>query len=33
MAELTPEVKNRVSHRARAAQGAAALLEELLARA
>ena len=31
MAELEPEVKNRISHRARAAQGARRILQELLA--
>jgi XTP/dITP diphosphohydrolase len=30
MAELEPEVKNRISHRARAAQGARRILQELL---
>jgi XTP/dITP diphosphohydrolase len=31
MAELEPEVKNRISHRARAAEGALRILQELLA--
>lgn len=31
MAELEPEVKNRISHRARAAEGARRILQELLA--
>ncbi len=31
MAELRPEVKNRISHRARAAEGARQILKELLA--
>jgi len=30
MAELEPEVKNRISHRARAAEGARRILQELL---
>lgn len=32
MAQLAPEVKNRVSHRARAAQGIAPVLEEVMGR-
>jgi XTP/dITP diphosphohydrolase len=31
MAELEPEIKNRISHRARAAEGARRILQELLA--
>ena len=33
MAELEPEVKNRISHRARAVEGARRILQELLSNA